>query len=103
MPFGDLLVRERESVEVENSRAVMEFRYCFNEVASLIHICKVKIKVKNEQGEETGRECGDAVKVSKDSYWNLKRHIARKHEDVLRKHGAAKGELVTYHKKRINR
>ncbi len=46
----------------------MEFRYCFNKVASLIHKCKVKIKVKNEQREETERECGETVRVSKDSY-----------------------------------
>ncbi len=76
----------------------MEFRYCFIEVASLTHKCKLKIKFKNEQGEETEKECGETVKVSKDSFWNLKWHIARKHEDVLvlRKHSStAKGELVT--------
>ncbi len=37
----------------------MEFRYCFNEDASLTHKCKVKIKVKNEQGKETEGVRGD--------------------------------------------
>lgn len=63
----------------------MDFKYCFNEIVSLEHKCKIKIKVGNEQGEESERECGETVKVSKDSFWNLKQHIARKHDNVLRK------------------
>lgn len=35
----------------------MEFKYCFNEVANLIHKCTVKIKVKSEEGKEVGRDC----------------------------------------------
>lgn len=60
------------------------------------HKCKVKIKVNIGQEENIKRKCGETVKVSKYSSWNLKRQIARKHKDVLRKHGnnASKGKLV---------
>ncbi len=36
---------------------------------------------------EHDQECGDTISVSKDSYFNLKRHIMRKHDSVLREHG----------------
>ncbi len=36
------------------------------------------------------------ISVSKDSYFNLKRHIMRKHDSVLREHGEAKREHFEY-------
>ncbi len=41
---------------------------------------------------EHDQECGDTISVSKDSYFNLKRHIMRKHDSVLREHGEARAK-----------
>lgn len=68
----------------------MEFKYCFNEVANLIHKCTVKLKLRAKKE----RKWVETVRISKDSCWNLKQHIFRKHEDVLCKHGS-KG--ITWH------
>lgn len=53
---------------------------------------------KQENDVEHEQECGDTVAVSKDSYFNLKRHIIRKHDEVLPEHGEAraKGEHFEY-------
>ncbi len=45
---------------------------------------------------EHEQECGDTISVSKDSYFNLKRHIMRKHDSVLREHAEAKREHFEY-------
>ncbi len=53
---------------------------------------------------EHEQECGDTISVSirittsPDSYFNLKRHIMRKHDSVLREHGEnrAKHEHFEY-------
>ncbi len=41
---------------------------------------------------EHDQECGDTIAVSKDSYFNLKIHIMRKHDSVLREHGEARAK-----------
>ncbi len=38
----------------------------------------------DDNNVEHDQECGDTILVSKDSYFNLKRHIMRKHDSVLR-------------------
>jgi len=42
--------------------------------------CQKKI---DDNNVEHDQECGDTISVSKDSYFNLKRHM-RKHDSVLR-------------------
>ncbi len=39
---------------------------------------------KDDNNVEHDQECGDTISVSKDSYFNIKRHIMRKHDSVLR-------------------
>jgi hypothetical protein len=50
---------------------------------------KCKIKTKDENGVELDKACGSVVVVSKDSLWNLKRHLIRSHPDVIAKMDAA--------------
>lgn len=47
--------------------------------------CKIQVKTLEEEVEHE-EECGDIVVVSKDSYYNLRRHVMRKHDEVVRKH-----------------
>ncbi len=51
--------------------------------------CQKKI---DDSDVEHDQECGDTISVSKDSYFNLKRHIMRKHDSVLREHGEARAK-----------
>lgn len=48
--------------------------YCFNVVYNLTYS---KIKVKNKDGEESEREHEDIVRVSKESFLNLKHKAER--------------------------
>ncbi len=47
--------------------------------------CTIPVKKLDDNDVEHEQECGDTIAVSKDSYFiNLKRHIMRKHDSVLR-------------------
>ena len=35
-----------------------------------------------DEDQEQERECGDVVSTTKESLWNLKLHISRKHDGV---------------------
>ena len=47
-------------------------------------------------------KCGDIVSVSKDSFWNLKRHISRKHERDNTQQKVSKLNTVTCSKVQIS-
>lgn len=70
----------------------MEFKKYFKEENEKSYRCTIK-KRTNSDNVVQENECGDIVSVSKGSFWNLKRHISRKHESVLREHAGkeAKG------------
>ncbi len=51
----------------------MEFVKYFQKQTDRSYRCTIPVK-KHDQ------ECGDTISVSKDSYFNLKRHIMRKHD-----------------------
>ncbi len=44
--------------------------------------CTIPVKKIDDNDVEHDQECGDTISVSKDSYFNLKRHIMRKHDSV---------------------
>ncbi len=46
--------------------------------------CIIPISVTDDDNVVQEKECGDSVTVSKDSLWNLKRHVLRKHGGVLK-------------------
>jgi hypothetical protein len=46
--------------------------------------CKVRVKCKQDDGEEVDKLCDHIVTVGKDSLWNIKRHLIRNHEDVMK-------------------
>ncbi len=54
--------------------------------------CTIPVKKIDDNDVEHDQECGDTISVSKDSYFNLKRHIMRKHDSVLREHGEARAK-----------
>lgn len=65
-----------------NSVCDMEYKKHYKKQTEKTYKCLQK----NDDGEE----CGDILAVSKDTLWNLKRHISRKHASVLRQHENAK-------------
>ncbi len=54
--------------------------------------CTIPVKKIDDNDVEHDQECGDMISVSKDLYFNLKRHIMRKHDSVLREHGEARAK-----------
>ncbi len=64
----------------------MEFMKYFQKQTDRPYRCTIPVK-KIDDNVEHEQECGDTISVSKDSYFNLKRHILRKHDSVLREHG----------------
>ncbi len=54
--------------------------------------CTIPVKQIDDNDVEHDQECGDTISVSKDSYFNLKRHIMRNHDSVLREHGEARAK-----------
>lgn len=50
--------------------------------------CKIRKKQKKDSEDSEGQEievpCDTVIVVSKDSLWNLKRHLIRNHEEVLK-------------------
>ncbi len=73
----------------------MEFVKYFQKQTDRPYRCTIPVK-KIDKDVEHEQECGDTISVSKDSYFNLKRHIMRKHDSVLREHGEAKREHFEY-------
>ncbi len=65
----------------------MEFVKYFQKQTNRSHRCTIPVKKIDDNDVEHEQECGDTISVSKDSYFNLKRHIMRKHDSVLREHG----------------
>lgn len=59
----------------------MEFLKYYREEGEKKYKCI--IKGSDDKGE---RECGEVIATSKDSLWNLKRHVSRKHDKVFRSH-----------------
>ena len=68
----------------------MEFKKYFKKENEKSYRCTINIKLANNDNVVQENECGDIVSVSKDSFWNLKRHISRKHERQLREHAGKK-------------
>ena len=65
----------------------MEFQKYFEKQVDTDRSYKCKIHVKKlEEDVEHEEECGHIVNVGKDSYFNLRRHVMRKHDEVVRKH-----------------
>ncbi len=59
----------------------------------VIYRCTIPVKKLDDNDVEHEQECGDTIAVSKDSYFiNLKRHIMRKHDSVLRELGEARAK-----------
>ena len=52
---------------------------CFEKQSEDQYMCKCVVK-KHDREEQ----CNDIIKSNKDSLWNLKRHVVRKHEDVMK-------------------
>ncbi len=69
----------------------MEFVKYFQKQTDRSYRCTIPVK-KLDNDVEHDQECGDMISVSKDSYFNLKRHIMRKHDSVLREHGEARAK-----------
>ena len=67
----------------------MEFANYFKKTADKTYTCTIKVK-ETEDADETER--GEKVTTSKDSFWNLKRHISRRHEETLRQHNGRKSK-----------
>ncbi len=59
----------------------MEFVKYFQKQTDRSYRCTIPVK-----------KLDDTISVSKDSYFNLKRHIMRKHDSVLREHGEARAK-----------
>ncbi len=70
----------------------MEFVKYFQKQTDRSYWCTIPVKKLDDNDVEHEQECGDTISVSKDSYFNLKRHIMRKHDSVLREHGEARAK-----------
>ncbi len=70
----------------------MEFVKYFQKHTDRSYRCTIPVKKIDDNDVEHDQECGDTISVSKDSYFNLKRHIMRKHDSVLREHGEARAK-----------
>ncbi len=70
----------------------MEFVKYFQKQTDRSYRCTIPVKKLDDNDIEHEQECGDTISVSKDSYFNLKRHIMRKHDSVLREHGEARAK-----------
>ncbi len=70
----------------------MEFVKYFQKQTDRSYRCTIPVKKLDDNDVEHEQECGDTISVSKDSYFNLKRHIMRKHDSVLREHGEARAK-----------
>jgi len=46
--------------------------------------CKIRTKVNQDDGQEVDKTCNKVIVVGKDSLWNLKRHLLRDHEEVMK-------------------
>lgn len=68
----------------------MEFAKYFKKEADRSYRCTIPVKIKYDDDKQKERECNEIVSVSKDSLWNLKRHLSRKHDGVLREHSSKK-------------
>ena len=66
----------------------MEFAKYYKSLDDKRYQCIIKIK--DDDGEE--KECGDVISVGKDSFWNLKRHVSRKHEHIHLAHTEKKSK-----------
>ncbi len=62
----------------------MEFVKYFQKQTDRSYRCTIPVIKIDDNNVEHDQECGDMISVSKDSYFNLKRHIMRKHDSVLR-------------------
>ncbi len=62
----------------------MEFVKYFQKQTDRSYRCTIPVKKIDDNNVEHDQECGDTISVSKDSYFNLKRHIMRKHDSVQR-------------------
>jgi len=57
----------------------------FEKVAEHKYKCKIIAKKRqNDEEEEADETCGEIVTCGKESLWNLKRHIIRQHEHVMK-------------------
>ncbi len=70
----------------------MEFVKYFQKQTDRPYRCTIPVKKIDDNDVEHEQECGDTISVSKDSYFNLKRHIMRNHDSVLREHGEARAK-----------
>ncbi len=71
----------------------MEFGKYFQKQTDRSYRCTIPVKKLDDNDVEHEQECGDTIAVSKDSYFiNLKRHIMRKHDSVLRELGEARAK-----------
>jgi hypothetical protein len=61
------------------------FKRGFDKLSDDLYKCKCtrKTKVPGSQ-EDIEKSCDETVVVGKDTAWNLKRHIARKHPNVFK-------------------
>ena len=65
----------------------MEFKQHFKKKSDTKFQCVVKT---TEDGAE--RECAEFVSVSKGSFWNLRRHMSRKHEAIYNQQNEKKSK-----------
>ncbi len=70
----------------------MEFVKYYQKQTDRSYRCTIPVKKLDDNDVEHEQECGDTISVSKDSYFNLKRHIMQKHDSVLREHGEARAK-----------
>ncbi len=70
----------------------IEFVKYFQKQTDRSYRCTIPVKKIDDNDVEHDQECGDTISVSKVSYFNLKRHIMRKHDSVLREHGEARAK-----------
>ncbi len=73
----------------------MEFVKYFQKQSDRSYRCTIPVKKLDDNDVEHEQECGDTISVSKDLYFiNLKRHIMRKHDSMLRELGEARAKRL---------
>ena len=71
----------------------MEFVKYYKKVSDLTYRCTVHVKTEDAEPETADEtECSEVIKISKESFWNLKRHMTRKHPAILHQHNEKKSQ-----------
>ena len=56
----------------------------FEKLSGIEFRCKVRMKEQDDNGQVNAKACNSIMVVGKNSMWNLKRHLIRHHEEVMK-------------------